>query len=189
MKKYEVVVVGVSAGGLEALSIIIPLLPSEFSLPVIIVQHLHESSDNFLVDYIDKKSTLRVREAMDKEPILPGNVYIAPANYHLLVEEDRSFSLSTEGRVNWSRPSIDLLFESAADVYGDKVIGLILTGANDDGSAGLKKIKDIGGLSIVQAPETAQSDFMPRAAIKNVAPDYILKLEEIAPFLDNIVNE
>jgi len=187
MKKYEVVVVGVSAGGLGAISLIIPSLPAEFSLPVIIVQHLHESSDDFLAGYIDAKSNLRVKEAMDKEPILPGNVYIAPANYHLLIEDDRAFCLSTEDRVNWSRPSIDLLFESAADVYGDKVIGLILTGANDDGCTGLKKIKEFGGLSIVQDPETAQSDCMPRAAIKAVKPDYVLKLEQIAPFLENLV--
>ena len=187
MKKYEVVVVGVSAGGLEALSHLIPSLPAEFSLPIIIVQHLHESSDNFLAEYINGKSALQVKEIMDKEPILPGNVYIAPANYHLLVEEERAFSLSTEGRINWSRPSIDILFESSADVYADKVIGIILTGANNDGCMGLKKIKELGGLSIVQDPETAQSDCMPRAAIKAVKPDYVLKLEQIAPFLENLV--
>lgn len=187
MKKYEVVVVGVSAGGLEALSHIIPSLPAEFSLPIIIVQHLHESSDNYLVEYINGKSALQVKEVTDKDPILPGNVYIAPANYHLLVEEERAFSLSTEDRINWSRPSIDILFESAADVYADKVIGVILTGANDDGSMGLKKIKEHGGLTIVQDPETAQSDFMPRSAIQVVNPDYVLKLEEIAPFLINII--
>lgn len=181
------VVVGVSAGGLEALSLIIPELSLEFSLPIIVVQHLHERSDNFLVEYINDKSALRVKEAMEKEPIFPGNVYIAPANYHLLIEEDRTFALSTESRINWSRPSIDLLFESAADVYADKTIGLVLTGANDDGCVGLKKIKEFGGLSIVQDPETAQSDFMPRAAIEAVKPDHVLKLEEIAPFLSKIV--
>jgi two-component system, chemotaxis family, protein-glutamate methylesterase/glutaminase len=183
MKNYEVVAVGVSAGGLEALSCIVPNLPASFSLAMIIVQHMHEDSGGFLSDYINSKSALPVQEAMDKEPILPGTVYIAPANYHLLVEEDRTFSLSTESRVNWSRPCIDLLFESVADVYGDKVIGVTLTGANDDGSRGLKKIKEFGGLTVVQDPETALSSFMPKAALQAVQPDRVLKLEEIAPFL------
>jgi two-component system, chemotaxis family, protein-glutamate methylesterase/glutaminase len=186
MNKYEIVVVGVSAGGLEALSLIVPSLPADFSLAMIVVQHMHKKSDNFLSNYINSNSALRVKEAMDKEPILPGTVYIAPANYHLLIEEDKTLSLSTESRINWSRPSIDLLFESAADVYDEKLIGLILTGANEDGSNGLKKIKDFGGLTIVQDPEAALSDFMPRAAIRATKPDHVLKLEEISPFLSNI---
>ena len=183
MKNYEIVAVGVSAGGLEALSCIVPNLPASVTLAMIIVQHIREDADGFLPDYLNIKSALPVQEAMDKEPILPGTIYIAPANYHLLVEEDRTFSLSTESRVNWSRPSIDLLFESVADVYGDKSIGVILTGANDDGSMGLKKIKEFGGLAIVQDPETALYGLMPKAALQAVQPDRVLKLEEIAPFL------
>lgn len=189
MKKYEIVVVGVSAGGLKALSSIIPQLSESFSIPMIIAQHLHEDSDGFLPRYFNNNSSLIVKEAAEKESIMPGTVYIAPANYHLLLEDDRTFSLSTEGRVNWSRPSIDLLFESAADVYADKTIGMILTGANDDGCRGLKKIKEFGGLTLIQDPLTSQSEFMPRAAQQAVEPDYVLKLEEIAPFLDKINNE
>lgn len=150
--KYEAIVIGVSAGGLSALNRILPDLPSDFTLAVIIVQHMHTTGDNFLSSYLNDKCNLNVKEVDDKESILKNTIYIAPPNYHLLVEADRTFSLSIDEPVNYARPSIDVLFETAADVYTTNLIGVILTGANTDGSHGLKRIKASGGLSVVQDP-------------------------------------
>lgn len=182
-KHFEMVVMGVSAGGLAALKVILPALPGSFPIPVVVVQHSHPNADAFLANYLDKKCRLTVKEVEDKENIEPGFIYIAPPNYHLLIEGDKSFSLSVSEPVNYARPSIDVLFETAADIYGPRLIGIILTGANCDGSRGMKKIKERGGLTIVQDPETAEVDSMPRAAIAAIRIDYILRLEEIAPFL------
>jgi len=184
---YKAVVIGVSAGGMSALGEILPQLPADFPLPVIIVQHLSPQSDNYMIKHFNSMSKITVKEADEKEAILPGNVYFAPPNYHLLVEEDQTFSLSVENRVNYSRPSIDVLFESAIDAYCASLIGIILTGANNDGSKGLKKIKDCGGLTIVQDPETAEVSAMPESAIKLFEPDHILKLKDIAPFLISLL--
>jgi len=177
------VVIGVSAGGLHALSTVLPALPATFPVPVVVVQHLSPTSDNYSTRYLDSISAIRVKEVDEKEIILPGIVYTAPPNYHVLIEDDMTFSLSVEDRINFARPSVDVLFESAADVYGSGLIGVILTGANNDGSKGLKRIKDAGGLAVVQDPETAEVDGMPRAAIENTTVDRILKLEEVGPFL------
>jgi two-component system chemotaxis response regulator CheB len=181
--RYRAVVIGVSAGGMQALNAILPELPSDFPLSVIIVQHTHPASDDFLARYLDEKCCVKVKEADEKEKILPGVVYLAPPNYHLLVENDKIFSLSTELPVNFARPSIDVLFETAADAYGKMVAGVILTGANRDGSQGLLTIKKAGGLTVVQDPETAEANAMPQAAIETVQPDHILPLEKIGPFL------
>lgn len=181
--KYEAIVIGVSAGGLSALNRILPDLPSDFTLAVIIVQHMHTTGDNFLSSYLNDKCNLNVKEVDDKESILKNTIYIAPPNYHLLVEADRTFSLSIDEPVNYARPSIDVLFETAADVYTTNLIGVILTGANTDGSHGLKRIKASGGLSVVQDPLTAEADTMPRAAIAAVDVDYVLPLEEIGKAL------
>jgi two-component system chemotaxis response regulator CheB len=182
-------VIGVSAGGIHALSTIIPVLPAAFPLPVIVVQHLSPHSDNYTIHYLDNISGIRVKEIDEKEKIMPGIVYAAPPNYHALVEEDETFSLSVEDRINYARPSIDVLFESAADVYERRLIGVILTGANNDGSKGLKKIKDQGGLTVVQDPNTAEVDGMPRAALETTTVDHILQLEEIGPFLVKMANQ
>lgn len=182
-QNYKAVVVGVSAGGMEALSAVIPSLPGDFPLPVVVVQHRRPNSDDFLSVHLDEQSPLPVKEADDKEPIRPGIVYLAPADYHLLIERDGTFALSLDERVNHCRPSIDVLFDSAADVYEDKVIGVVLTGANPDGSQGLKHIKQCGGLAVVQDPVDAESDCMPHEAIKATRVDRILALEEIAGFL------
>jgi two-component system chemotaxis response regulator CheB len=183
---YSAVVIGVSAGGMNALGAILPRLPANFPLPVIIVQHISSNSDAFMIRHFNSLSKITVKEADEKEPIKPGVAYFAPPNYHLLIEEDHTFSLSIEGRVNYSRPSIDVLFESALDAYCSKLIGIILTGANNDGSRGLKKIKDCGGLAIVQDPKTAEVSAMPEAALKISKIDHVLQLEEIAPFLIKI---
>ena len=183
---YEAIVIGVSAGGLEALKAILPALPESFSIPIAIVQHRNERQDNFLIEYLDKISKLKVKEAEGKEPLCSGYAYLAPAGYHLLVEPDRSFSLSVDDRVNYSCPSIDVLFESAAEVFSESLIGIILTGANSDGAKGLKAIKKKGGLAIVQNPATAESDSMPKAALATTKADYIVNLGQLAPLLQQL---
>ncbi len=177
--RYEAIVIGVSAGGMNALSTILSGLPVDFALPIIIVQHMDPDSRDYLPEHLDQKCNISVKEAEEKEKITKGVAYIAPPNYHLLVEEDRTFSLSVDDWVNYSRPSIDVMFESAADVYGRRLVGVVLTGANADGSAGLKKIKKAGGLAIVQDPATAHVDIMPKAAIAASRVDHVLPLEEI----------
>jgi two-component system, chemotaxis family, protein-glutamate methylesterase/glutaminase len=184
---FEAVVIGTSTGGMEALRTILQAMPSNFPLPIIVVQHLHPHSDNFLSQYLNEKSELTVKQADEKENIEPGVVYLAPPNYHLLIETDKTFSLSTTPRVNYARPAIDVLFDTAADAYGEKLIGIVLTGANDDGSRGLKRIKEMGGLAIVQDPATAEISSMPKAAIAIANVDYILPLDQIAPFLAGII--
>lgn len=180
---YGAIVIGVSSGGLNALAKILPSLPQNYPIPIVIVQHVSPRSDGYWVESMDKVCKLFVKEADEKERIERGNIYMAPANYHLLIEQDRTFSLSTEAKVNFARPSIDVLFESAGEVYGKELIGLILTGSNSDGALGLKKIKEEGGLTIVQDPETAESSSMPAHAISTSSVDYILPLEEIQKLL------
>ncbi len=184
---YAAVVIGVSTGGLEALKFILPKLPENFMMPIFIVYHIHKTSDDFLVNHLNEISRICVKQAEDKEAIMPAVVYMAPPDYHLLIEWDRTIALSTTEPVNYTRPSIDVLFETAVDVYAEKLIGIILTGANKDGSVGASKIKAAGGMIVVQAPETAQVDTMPKAAIAAAEPDLILSLEEIAEFLCNLV--
>lgn len=182
-KMIEAVAIGVSAGGMKALGTILPELPQKPSYALLIVQHVREGSDNFLVDYLDRMSPLRVMEANEKELIQPGTAYVAPPGYHLLVEEDRTFSLSADPPVNFARPSIDVLFESAADVFEDRLMGIILTGASSDGAKGLARIKVCGGITVVQDPTTAEAPVMPMAAIRASKVNRILKLSEIAVFL------
>ncbi len=179
----EAVVIGVSAGGVRALKTILPALPAAFPLPLAIVQHRDERSDAYLAQYLDTLSAIGVKEAEDKELLRPGTAYLAPAGYHLLIEPDRSFGLSVDPRVNYACPSIDVLFESAADAYENGLIGIVLTGANADGSKGLRKIKSRGGWAVVQDPDSAESRVMPRAALEATAVDYIARLEEIAALL------
>ncbi|MEH1793569.1 chemotaxis protein CheB [Nostoc sp.] len=176
---FKIVVIGTSLGGLSALKIILGKLPADFLVPIAIVQHRHKESNNTLQELLQESTSLPIREVEDKEEILPGHIYLAPADYHLLVEPGH-FALSTDEPVSYARPSIDVLFESAADVYTEQVIGVILTGANQDGMQGLKKIKARGGITIVQEPATAESDIMPEAAISAVTVDWILTLSNIA---------
>ena len=186
--KYRCISIGVSAGGMEALSTIIPGLPSSFPIPVVVIQHISPHSDNYMTRHLDNISAIKVKEVDEKEKIKPGVVYTAPPNYHVLVEEDETFSLSVEERINFARPSIDVFFQSAADVYGPHLVGVVLTGANNDGSQGLKMIKKKGGLTIVQDPDTAEVDGMPRAAIAVTKIDHILPLKQICPFLVQLAN-
>ena len=183
---YEAIVIGVSSGGMNAMKVMFSLLPKEFNTPIIIVQHISSQSENLWIRLLNDKSNLYIKEADEKESIENGKVYIAPPNYHLLIERDKTFSLTIDERVNYARPSIDVLFESAAEAYKNKLIGVILTGSNNDGTKGLKRIKEYGGLTIVQDPATAESSYMPASAIAVVQMDYILTLENIIKLLIKI---
>ncbi|MDP2560907.1 chemotaxis protein CheB [Psychrobium sp. 1_MG-2023] len=182
-QKYDAVVIGVSAGGLNALTTLLPKLPNDFPMPVIIVQHRASDSDNFLIEHLGRLSNLQVKEAEVGELAQAGFIYLAPANYHLLIERNRHFSLNVDPPVSYAIPSVDVLFYSAARCFGEQLIGVVLTGANSDGTQGLKEIKQLGGLTIVQQPETAQERYMPDAAIAETKVDYVLPLLQIGQLL------
>jgi len=186
MHEFKIVVIGASAGGMEALDKIVSAFDKDFFIPVVIVQHLAPSSENYLVNYLDEHSHLKVVEATEKQNILPGHIYLAPPNYHLLIEDDQTLSLAVSEKVNFSRPSIDVLFETAIMAFRSKVIGVLLTGASRDGAEGMRLIHEAGGMTIVQDPKDAFVPVMPQAAINHTTVDYILPLEEIAPFLNTI---
>lgn len=186
MIKYKAIVMGVSAGGLKALLELFSVLPGNFSIPVMVTQHLHPDDDGSLAEILSLKSFLKIVEATDKMPITPGTVYLAPPNYHLLIERNGTLALSKDQKTNYSRPSIDVMFETAAYAYGDELIGIILTGANNDGSAGISLIKDFGGLTIAQDPATAEFPAMPEFTIATGKIDKIFSLEEISKYLKSI---
>jgi two-component system chemotaxis response regulator CheB len=183
---YEMVVIGASWGGLAALEVVFRGLPADFSLPIAVVLHRGVLSTDGLSAMLRRYTPLPVHETQDKEAILPGHIYVAPPDYHLLVETG-SFALSTEAPVRHARPSIDVLFESAADAYSEGVIGVVLTGSSQDGAAGAARIKARGGQVIVQTPETAASPVMPAAAIAAAHVDWILSLPEIGPRLASLI--
>jgi two-component system chemotaxis response regulator CheB len=179
----QAVVIGVSAGAVEALSALLPALPENFALPVIIVVHLPPDRKSVLAELFQSRCVRPVREAEDKEPIMPGTVYFAPADYHLQVESDRSFSLAADEQVLYSRPSIDVLFETAADAYGAGLVGVILTGANPDGARGLKAVMEADGIGIVQLPASAHAPAMPQAALDACPHALPLTLDQISHYL------
>lgn len=174
------IVVGASAGAVDALSAILPRLPAEFAVPVIVVVHLPADRKSVMADLFKSKCRVDVREVEDKEPLRPGTVYFAPPDYHVLVEADERLSLSSEEAVHYSRPSIDVLFETAADVFASHLVGVILSGANSDGAAGLKKVRQAGGRALVQRPELAYASAMPQSALEACPDAETLRLEEIA---------
>jgi two-component system chemotaxis response regulator CheB len=177
------VAIGASAGGIQALSVLLPALPAKAAVAVFIVLHLPRDRPSLLAEVFSRKCLLDVREAQDKEPVIAGTVYFAPANYHLLLDHGPQLALSVDDLVHHSRPSIDVLFESAAEVYGNRLLGIILSGANEDGAQGLAAVHDAGGLTVVQTPETAQSPQMVLSALNLRRPDHVLPLEEIAALL------
>jgi two-component system chemotaxis response regulator CheB len=187
MLRYEAIVIGSSAGGLRALLELLSYLPLKYPLPIIIVQHLLDGNDSMFAELLNEKLAITVKEADDKEPILQGIVYLAPPGYHLLIEDDHTLSLSMDPHVNYSRPSIDVLFDSAAFVYEERCVGIVLTGASGDGSQGLHRIKGNGGLTLVQNPASAEFSTMPKAAIQATIVDHVLTLEEMGRFLIEIV--
>lgn len=184
--RYEAVVMGASAGGIQALKTLLSALPERFGLRVAVVQHIEASSSGYLAEILSKGSKLTVTEAEDKSDFRAGTVYVSPANYHLLVEPDRCLSLSVDEKVNYCRPAIDPLFESAADTFGPALIGVVLTGANKDGACGLQYIRSRGGRAIVQDPATAESPSMPRAALDAGPVDDVLPLSDIAALLSRL---
>lgn len=184
---FEIVVIGASTGGLQALQVLLSGLSAEFSLPMVIVQHRGKDMETGLCEFLARSSRLPVTEPEDKETVLPGRAYLAPRDYHLLIESG-SFALSTDAPVGFARPSIDVLFESAAAEYQDRAIGVILTGANHDGARGLAAIKAQGGLTLVEDPVTAACREMPDAALNLTKVDWILPLPEMAAGLHKLDN-
>jgi two-component system chemotaxis response regulator CheB len=182
----EAVVIGASAGAWEALSAILPALPAHFSLPLMIVVHMPPDRPSILAELFQTRCRIAVREAEDKEPIVGGTAYFAPPDYHLLVEADKHLSLSSDEPILYSRPSIDVLFESAADAYGPALIAVVLSGANEDGAAGIKAVADAGGTAIVQNPESAFAAAMPEAAKAACPGAQVLSLQEIAVYLEKV---
>jgi two-component system, chemotaxis family, protein-glutamate methylesterase/glutaminase len=182
MTRCELVIIGASWGGLAAVGEVLRGLPADFELPILVVQHRSESADDVLADLLDRAGPLPVREVEDKQPLEPGAVFVAPPGYHVLVEADH-LALSTEAQVHFSRPSIDVALETAADAIGAGVVGVVLTGNNDDGAAGLAAVRRRGGYAIVQDPDTALRPTMPAAARAAADPQAVAPLEEIAPLL------
>jgi two-component system chemotaxis response regulator CheB len=176
-------VIGASAGAVQALQAILPPLPPDYGLPVLVVVHVPPDRSNVLLPLFQTKCRIAVKEAEDKERAVGGVIYFAPSDYHLLVEADGALALSTDEPVNYSRPSIDVLFESAADAYGPGLIGVILTGANNDGAAGLRAVMDAGGVAIVEDPADAYASVMPNAALETCPSAISMKLDAIASYL------
>ena len=182
-RKYETIVIGTSAGGLFALTAILGKLPSGYPVPVIVVQHRSKNQKGLLEEVLQRKCEIRIKQADEKEQIKGGFVYIAPPDYHLLIESDKTFSLSSDELVNFSRPSINVLFETAATVFKETLIGIILTGSNNDGADGIVAVSLQGGLTIAQSPDEATFPFMPEASIKTNSVQYTWSLTEIGNFL------
>jgi two-component system chemotaxis response regulator CheB len=180
---YELVAIGASWGGMRAIATILAALPADFDVPIVVVQHRTPGDgDELLERIVARRSALELVAAGDKEPLRPGRVYLAPSDYHLLVEPGH-LALDRDGMVHYARPSVDVLFESVADAYGERAIGVLLTGANEDGAAGLARIAAAGGFTIAQDPATAEMPDMPAAAIARGGARRVLPLEEIGPFL------
>lgn len=184
--RSEAVVIGASAGALEALSAILPALPVGFRLPIMVVVHIPPDKRSMMAELFRSKCQIDVREAEDKEPIVGGTVYFAPPDYHLLVEMDRTLALSSDEPVLYSRPSIDVLFESAADAYGAALIAIVLSGANHDGAQGLSAVVALGGRALVQDPGEAFASAMPEAAIHLCPGAQILSANAIAAYLREV---
>lgn len=183
---FRAIAIGVSTGGVHALGTLLGGLPAAFPIPILIVQHIGAETGDGLARLLDRQSALRVKEADEQDALVPGTVYLAPANYHLLVEADGILSLSADPPVSYARPSIDVLFESAAEAFGAQLIGIVLTGANSDGSRGLTRIKRKGGIAIVQDPDDAEAAQMPLAALAATAVDHRLPLTELPALLQKL---
>lgn len=183
------VVVGASAGGIQAVATLLSSLPCDFRPSVLVVQHRHPLDRTDLSSIWASSCQLQISEPVDKQALSPGNVYVAPANYHMLVERDSMVSLSVDEKVNWSRPSVDVLFESAARAWGSALIAVVLTGSNSDGAKGVTEVRRMGGRVLVQSPATCESAGMPEAAIATGCFDAILPLDEIGSALARIVGE
>lgn len=183
MSRYDAIIIGCSSGGLDALGRILSPLPAEFPLPLIVVMHMPQDGPSLLPEVLGQHCRIPVVEAEDKERIAPGRVYTAPHGYHLLIEGDETFSLSVDTKVNMSRPSVDILFETAAEAYGEHLIAIVLSGANRDGSQGVVAVSAAGGICVAQQPETASAREMPEGAIATGKVNKVLSPDDIAKFL------
>jgi len=181
--RIDAVVIGASAGGVEALDVLLPALPCAFHPSLFIVLHLPRERPSLLAQIFSRRCAIAVREADDKEPAEAGTAYFAPPDYHMLVERNRQIALSADAPVHYSRPSIDVLFESAADAYAERLLGIILTGANEDGATGLRAVQAAGGVTVVQRPDSAKVPAMVVSALQRGPADFVLSLEEIAALL------
>jgi two-component system chemotaxis response regulator CheB len=182
-RRIEALVIGASAGGVDALIGLLPALPAGFGPATVCILHVPGDRDSRLAELFDARLPLPVREAFDKAPVTGGTVYFAGAGYHLSIERERVFSLSCEPPVHYARPAIDVLMESAADAYGDGLLGILLTGANHDGAEGMQRIRQNGGLTVVQDPREAQAPTMPERAIALCQPHLVLPLAAIRALL------
>ena len=186
-KQIELIVIGGSSGSLDAIFNILTLLDNDFNIPIIFVMHRNNNIDTNLVKVLSSKTSLLVKEADEKDIIKPGIIYLASPDYHLLIEKDKSLSLDSSEKVQYSRPSIDVTFQSAADIYKSKLLGIILSGANSDGAEGVSSIKRNGGRVIVQDPATAQIPYMPQQAIAITKVDEIFSLSKISGYMNNLM--
>jgi two-component system chemotaxis response regulator CheB len=184
--RIDAIVIGASAGGIEALMRLLPALPANFKPPIFVVLHLPRDRPSVLADIFNRRCQLAVCEAQDKEPVRTGTVYFAPPDYHLLIDAGPQLSLSSDELVHFSRPSIDVLFESAADVYGPRLLGIVLSGANEDGTEGLAAVHDAGGVSIIQQPESAQVKQMVVSALMRNPASLVLDLDGISKLLNTV---
>lgn len=187
-RRYEVVVIGGSAGALGPLLEILKVLPPTFPLPIIVVLHRLNNNEETLEHVLAHRSKLKVKEIEDKEPIVNGTINVAPADYHLLIEADKTFALDVSEKVLFSRPSIDVTFDSLAQVYGKRIVCILLSGANSDGTEGVKTIRHLGGMAIIQTPEDSEIGYMPQVAIESAGADYVLPGKEIGEALLKIVD-
>jgi len=181
--RYDAITIGASAGGIEALSELLPRLPADLRASVVVVLHLRRERPSLLAEVFAPRCALPVREVHDKDELRPGTIYFAPPDYHVLFDRGPQLALSTEGLVQYSRPSIDVTFESAAQLLRERLLAIVLTGANEDGAQGLRAVHECGGTTIVQSPETARSSLMPTSALKSSPVDFVLPLEAIGALL------
>lgn len=184
--RYDAVAIGASAGGIEALSLLLPALPADSPAAIFVVIHLPRERPSLLTELFRSKCAAVVTEAEDKELVMPGTIYFAAPDYHLLIDEGPRLALSVDALVQYSRPSIDVLFESAAEIYRRRLLAVLLTGGNDDGAAGLQAVRECGGMTVVQDPASAQASFMPAAALRRGPVDEVLTLERIAGLLRSL---
>lgn len=186
MKKFEALVIGGSAGSLDVLLKVLPNINPKINFPIIIVVHRKQGTDSLLSDLLSHRTQLKVKEADEKEKILNGCIYIAPSDYHLLIEKDYTFSLDYSEKINYSRPSIDATFQTAADTYGDQLVCLLLSGSNADGVNGLIYAQKNGGITLVQHPDSAQVTYMPEQAISRTNVSAVLQIEEMADYINSL---
>lgn len=185
-QRCDILIIGGSAGSLEVILKILPNLDTAIAFPIVLVLHRKSGRDSMLTELLSSKTEINVKELEEKEEIKSGNIYIVPPNYHLLIETDHTFSLDASEKVNFSRPSIDVTFESASEVFKENLFCILLSGSNSDGTEGLKKVKDNGGRVFVQNPVLAQAAFMPQSAIQNADVDAVLDVDEMAVFINQL---